>query len=125
MPKKAVTPKSLGLVPGTRLSASYANDKSNYKVVEDRVLGFMVYGSDRNGYQVTEMLSADIYAKRGEAMHIARSWEYGDALVARPDHPDGAHDSAIASAICRLLMVLQERAGHRKRVDAHARKKRK
>lgn len=110
MPKK-ITPKSLGLVPGTKLSEGYANSKTNYKVVEDdRVLGFMVSGNDRYGYQITEILGADIYSKQGKTLHIARSWEYGQALIERCDHPDFAHDNAVAGAISRLLAVLQDRA---------------
>jgi hypothetical protein len=112
--KKAITPKALGLVPGTKLSTRYANDKNNYKIVEDRVLGFMVFGDDRNGYQITKMLDASIYTKRGRTLHITQSWEYGDTLVSRPDHLDGMHDSYIASAVVQLLAVLQERAYRRK-----------
>lgn len=123
--KKTVTPKSLGLIPGTKLSTRYANNKNHYKVVEDQVLGFMVFGDDRNGYQITEMLSATIFTRYGKTRHMALSWEYGDSLVGRPDHPDGKHDNYIASAILRLLTMLQDRASQRKRFDAHVKKKKR
>ena len=116
MPKKKdVTAKSLGLMPSTKLSATYANTKTNFKVVDNHVLGFMVFGNDRSGYQIIEILRADIHTKQGQTRHISSSWEYGQRLVADPDNADFTHDNNMARMVDHLIAMLQERADRRNR----------
>jgi hypothetical protein len=122
MRTKPVAPKSLGLVPGTKLSARFDNNRNHYKVVEDSVLAYSVYGDDRVGYRITEILNANIYTRVGETTHISSSWEYGDVLVASPAHIDGLHDSYIAGMVARLIAILRERANRRTRKGSDARR---
>ena len=108
--RRKVTAKSLGLVPGTKLSEMYAHTKNDFKVVDDYVLGFEVYGSERNGYTVNEILRATIYRRIGKVQHIISTYEHGRRLVAYPDDPRFSEQSAIAIAVSRLLGVLQQGA---------------
>ena len=108
--RSKVTAKSLGLVPGTKLSEMYAHTKNDFKIVEDYVLGFEVYGNERNGYIINEVLRATIYRKIGKVQHVISTYEHGRRLVAYPDDPRYRDQAAIASAVSRLLVVLQNGA---------------
>ncbi len=81
-PKTKLTLKSLGHVEDRGrfwLSASYANARDNYKVVEEYVLGYYVTG---NGYhapvRIAPIYRATIYMRLNKRRAIITSHEVGD-----------------------------------------------
>jgi hypothetical protein len=98
---RALTPKDLGLIDGTKLSKSYNNTHDNYKVVENYVMGFYVLGGQP--VRIAPIYQATIYYVHKKTRHFATSHEVGAYF-----NPPRAHDEepdTDGDALARLAAI--------------------
>lgn len=75
---REITPNSLGLVDGVKLSASYSNSRTNFKTVSDIVVGYYVSGDGvRAPVRIAPIYRADIWLRGGKVNQIITSHEIG------------------------------------------------
>lgn len=104
---RGVTAKSLGLVDGSKLSASFMNTKSCFKVVTGQVIGYDVLdGGWRSFSRVAPIYEAWIHTHVGKERHILASFERGEYVNSRDfDMIDGLGNS-IATNVAGCLRTL-------------------
>jgi hypothetical protein len=78
--RKALTPADLGLVDDVKLSASFANVRHHYKVVENNVLGYYVAGGTHAPVRIAPIYRATIYYVQKKVTHMTSSYEIGPYL---------------------------------------------
>jgi hypothetical protein len=126
-PHIALTAKDLGLVPETKLSASYANSRAQYKIIEDMILGYWVVGDNRLApVKIAPIYRAQVHLrpKTGPAQMIS-SCEVGKPynFSADPSDPDGDGDAFAYQAMIAIGAL--QRHAERREMEAKAKKRRK
>jgi hypothetical protein len=111
-------------------SDTFANSRGCTKYIDrEYVLGYVVAGSDRNGYYVAPIYRGDVHVKTktriGEPMlTVVSTYEQGPSLRAPNGHPDAMDDNTLAMIAARTIQMLEQR--HRARMYDEAQvKKRK
>jgi hypothetical protein len=105
-------------------SETFANSRDCTKFIDrEHVLGYVVAGSDRNGYYVAPLYRGDVHIKgktrSGKPMlTVVSTYEQGMSLRARMDHPDSLEDNTLAMIANRAISILEQH--HRNRAHAEA-----
>jgi hypothetical protein len=84
-----LTNASLGLADDVKLSASYANSRTDFKTVSDVVIGYYVAGGSQAPVRIAPIYRAEIWFKEhGKTTHVISSHEIGAYYNPQREPPD-------------------------------------
>jgi hypothetical protein len=119
--RKPVTPKSLGLVDGVKLSKRYDNSRESFKTVSDIVIGY--YVTTGLPVRIAPIYRADIWF-RGKVNRIITSHEIDDYYnpARRGDEEPDSDGDALACLAATALGALERHAEREKLASSWAKK---
>lgn len=131
---RALTLKSLGHVEENGrfwLCDSYANSRSDYKVIENYVIGYTFVGDGRlSPVRVAPIYRAAIWQRIGKLTSIKTSYEVGDYFNPHLSDPNDFYGedriaNTMASTALQAISAVEARADERKEKRAPKLNKRK